>query len=334
MKVNTRDSVTLSVVVPAFNEELTLEPFYAALVPHLESLGCSWEIVFVNDGSRDATAEILRSLNARDSRVKVIHFSRNFGNQIALTAGLAHAGGDAVVTMDADLQHPPEIISKMVRLWREDGYDSVYTIRTYDQTSGGFKRFASRLYQQTLNFLSDIDLPPGISDFRLLDRKVLNYLNGMDERSRFLRAQISWLGFRQIGVPYTTNPRFAGESKFSLSKLLRLSIDGITSFSTKPLRWISYSGMAVALLGLVYAAYVVFETLVSGVTTPGWPTLVIMVLILGGLQLISLGVIGEYVGKIYMETKRRPLYVLQEKLGFAENTKSIENVDRAKSKAA
>ena len=306
----------ISVVVPVYNEEESLDAFYEAVSEQLHCLEMEWELIFVNDGSKDRSLAILQSLHERDSRVHIVDFARNFGNQVALSAGLEHSRGDAVVIMDADLQHPPELIATMVGKWRDEGYDSVYTIRTYGKAAGRFKRWSSQVFHKVLNVLSDLDLPEGISDFRLLDRKVVTYLNLMKERPRFLRALISWLGFRQIGVPYTTRSRVAGESKFSFGKLLKLSLDGITGFSTKPLRWITYFGMMVASLGMIYACYVVLETIFIGLQTPGWPTLIITVLLLGGIQLISLGVIGEYVGKIYMETKQRPLYVVQEKIGF------------------
>ena len=308
--------VEISVVSPVFNEEECIAVFAETVTKVLDSITPAWEIIFVDDGSRDGTYEKLCELRALDSRIKILRFSRNFGNQIALSAGLEHASGDAVIIMDSDLQHPPEMIPEMVRLWKEEKYHSVYTIRSYGPEIGAFKRFSSHIFNKVLNTLSDLNLPEGISDFRLLDRKIVDYIKDMRESSRFLRALISWLGFRQIGISYTSSPRVAGASKFSFSRLLKLSIDGITGFSIKPLRWITYFGMLVAFLGVSYACYVVYETFFLGLITPGWPTLIIAILVMGGLQLISLGVIGEYVGKIYMETKRRPLFAIQEKLGF------------------
>lgn len=314
---NHSSAPTLSVVVPAYNEEEGLEAFYNALVPHLESLGCSWELVFVNDGSRDGSLKVLRRLHQNDPRVRVVSFSRNFGHQLAITAGMQHALGHAVVVMDADLQHPPALLSEMLRLWH-DGYHVVYTIRSYGEEIGLVKRLTSNMFYRVLNAISDVEFIPGVADFRLMDRKVVDSLGAMPEESRFVRGMVRWLGFHQIGIPYVAAPRVAGQSKYNFRKMLAFAIDGITSFSTKPLRWITNVGFGVALLGVLYAAYVLFETLVLGGTAPGWPTLVITLLILGGMQLISLGVIGEYVGKIYMETKRRPLYVVQERIGFDE----------------
>ncbi|MGL4942300.1 MAG: glycosyltransferase family 2 protein [Thermoguttaceae bacterium] len=310
----------ISIVVPVFNEEPSLREFYREVKDVLEKLPLKWEIVFVNDGSGDGSLDVIRSLNANDERVRAVHFAKNFGNQIAISAGLEHARGDAVIIMDADLQHPPELIPELVKRWQDEHYESVYAQRTYDAKTSRFKRFTSSLFHKTLNVLSDLDMPEGVSDFRLLDRAVVDYLNRMKERPRFLRALICWLGFRQCGVPYTTHPRFAGQSKFSIRKLIQLSIDGITAFSTKPLRWITYSGFLVAAIGIVYAMYVVYETFFIELKTAGWPTLIITILLLGGMQLISLGVIGEYLGKTYMETKERPLYTVQERIGFGERS--------------
>ena len=309
-------SALISVVVPVYNEEESLEAFYEAVSDQLHRLDILWELVFVNDGSKDRTLEILQMLHNRDSRVHIVDFARNFGNQIALSAGFEFASGHAVIIMDADLQHPPELLPEMIRLWKEEKYLGVYTIRSYGQSVSRFKRWTSSLFHKVLNKLSDLNLPEGISDFRLLDRKIVDYLNEMKENSRFLRAQISWLGFRQIGVPFTAAPRVAGRSKFSIRRLLQLSLDGMTGFSIKPLRAIIYFGMLTALAGALYALAIVCNTLFFGQDVPGWPTLIVAILFMGGVQLISLGVIGEYIGKIYMETKQRPLYVVQEKIGF------------------
>ncbi|MGL4593688.1 MAG: glycosyltransferase family 2 protein [Thermoguttaceae bacterium] len=311
-------SPIISIVVPVYNEEAGLVEFYESVSNQLEQIGLSWEIVFVNDGSKDQSEMVLRQLHERDFRVKFLSFSRNFGHQIAITAGSQHASGRAVITMDADLQHPPSMIPEMVALW-SSGYHVVYTIRTYGDDTSLFKRKTSELFYQTINKISDIKFVPGAADFRLLDRKVVDYLNSMPENSKFVRGMVSWLGFKQIGVPYLAAARKTGVSKYTLKKMVTFALDGISSFSTKPLRWISYFGISVALLGVLFACQVLFETLFLGGTAPGWPTIMITVLILSGAQLISLGVIGEYIGKIYMETKRRPPYVIDERIGFADS---------------
>ena len=314
--VTKKTQVLISVVVPVYNEEESLEVFYEAVSAQLNRLDISWEMIFVNDGSKDRSLEILRLIHSRDSRVFIVDFAKNFGNQIALSAGFEFASGHAVIIMDADLQHPPELLPEMIRLWKEEKYLGVYTIRSYGQSVSRFKRWSSSLFHKVLNKLSDLNLPEGISDFRLLDRKIVDYLNEMKESSRFLRAQIGWLGFRQIGIPYAAALRVAGKSKFSIRKLLQLSLDGMTGFSIKPLRAIVYFGMMTALAGVLYACVIVCNTLFFGQDVPGWPTLIVAILFMGGVQLISLGVIGEYIGKIYMETKQRPLFVVQEKIGF------------------
>ncbi len=318
--------ICLSVVVPAYNEEASLPAFVEAVSRELDKLGESWEIIFVNDGSKDETLHVLQSFREKDARIKIVDFARNFGNQIAVSAGLRFAVGDAVITMDADLQHPPEMIAEMLRLWKE-GYHCVYTVRTYDRESGFFKRWSSLLFHRFLNAISDLELPEGLSDFRLLDRRIVDYLNSMNESSRFFRAMIYWLGFRRIGIPFTCNSRAAGTTKFSVARLLKLSFDGMTSFSVKPLHWITYSGIFIATVSFAYALYVLFETFVFGLITPGWPTLIIAILFLGGVQLISLGVVGEYVGRIYMEIKRRPLFVVQEKYGIDLDESTTGNHD-------
>lgn len=318
-----RKEIELSVVVPACNEEACVDEFYERVSSQLEQITSSWEIIFIDDGSRDRTVQHLLALREKDDRIKILCFARNFGNQLASSAGLRHSAGKAVITMDADLQHPPEMIPEMVRLWKE-GYDSVYTVRSYGKETGFFKRRLSSLYARTLNRFSDLSLPAGLSDFRLLDRRIVDYVNSMEENSRFLRAMISWLGFREIGIPFTAPPRQGGRTKFSPGKLLRLSIDGITSFSVRPLRWITYLGLSVAVFSLLYAVSILFEVAAEGIETPGWPTLIVAILFLGGVQLISLGVVGEYVGRIYMETKKRPLFVLREKHGFDTDAAPVE----------
>ncbi len=307
----------LSVVVPAYNEEETLEAFYRAIVPVLESLDLSWELIFANDGSRDRTAEIIRTLSARDSRVKGLVFSRNFGHQIAITAGIRHASGRAVITMDADLQHPPELIPELGRLWR-DGHHVVYTVRTYGQEIGRFKRATSDLFYRVINKLADVELIPGAADFRLLDRQVVDYLNAMPESARFVRGMVAWLGFKQVGLPYTAAPRFAGKSKFSLFKMIAFAVEGITSFSTRPLRWCMYFGFFAAFSVVPYSLLAIYQHFFTNLTVPGWSSLIVAVSFLGGVQLISLGILGEYIGRIYTEIKRRPLYTLQDRYGFVE----------------
>jgi dolichol-phosphate mannosyltransferase len=319
----------ISVVAPVFNEAEGIRSFAAVVVAELEQLTDTWEIVLVDDGSTDSTWETLQSLHAEDPRIKILRFSRNFGHQLAITAGMQYACGDAVIVMDSDLQHPPKLIPLMVGKWKE-GFEVVYTVRSYGEEIGWFKRTTSNLFYQTLNFLSDTKLEPGVSDFRLLDRAVLDQFNAMPENVRFIRGMIRWLGFRQTSIPFTAAPRFAGQSKYSFAKMCRFALEGITSFSVLPLRWITLCGLAVAAVSLCYAAYVLGEVWMTGITTPGWPTLIVAILFLGGMQLTALGIVGEYVGRIYMETKRRPLFVVQEEFGFNAESRDVPLADREK----
>ena len=317
----------VSVVAPVFNESEGISAFVSAVVAELDRLPYTWEIVLVDDGSTDSTWETLQALHAEDRRVKILRFSRNFGNQAAVSAGLKFAQGDAIITMDSDLQHPPELIPQMVQHW-QNGFHSVFTIRTYSENTGIFKRVMSSLFAKIMHLLSQTPMQEGTSDYRLLDRKVVDSVNLMGENARFLRAMISWLGFRQVGISFKTNPRIAGTTKFSFMKLFRLSLDSITSFSVLPLRWITVCGLIVAALSLCYAAYIVGEVWLWGITSPGWPTLIVTILFLGGMQLTALGIVGEYVGRIYMETKRRPLFVVQDKFGFESESIDIPLLER------
>jgi dolichol-phosphate mannosyltransferase len=323
-EIDRNDSVEISVVAPAFNEAENICVFAEAVSAELSGITDSWEIIFVDDGSSDNSLEVLHELRSRDVRIKVISFSRNFGNQAAASAGLKFSRGNAVIVMDSDMQHPHELIPDMVRLWRE-GYHNVYTIRNYGNETGQLKRRTSSLFSKIMNYFSNLSLPEGLSDFRLLDRKIVDYVNAMGESSRFLRAMIFWLGFKQIGIQFTAKPRLAGKTKFSLPKLFKLSLDSLTSFSVSPLRWITYFGLLVAVGSIFYACYVFYEVFTSGVITPGWPTLIVTVLFLGGIQIMSIGVVGEYIGRIYTETKRRPLFVIQEKYGFDIEDKTENN---------
>ena len=316
------ESTVISVVAPVFNEAEGIRSFVDAVVAELELLTDAWEIVLVDDGSTDRSWETMQTLHAEEPRIKILRFSRNFGNQAAVSAGLKFAQGEAIITMDSDLQHPPELIPEMVQHW-QNGFHSVFTIRTYSEDTSVVKRVTSSVFSMIMNLFSHVSLQEGLSDYRLLDRKVVDSVNSMGENARFLRAMISWLGFRQIGIPFTTKPRVAGTTKFSFTKLFRLALDSITSFSVLPLRWITACGLTVAAVSLCYAMYILGEVLMTGIATPGWPTLVVAVLFLGGMQLTALGIVGEYVGRIYMETKRRPLFVIQDKAGFDSEGQAI-----------
>lgn len=306
----------LTVVVPCYNEEAVIHETHRRLTRVLDELpDLDYEILYVNDGSRDRTGELLREYAEADRHVRLLQLSRNFGHQIAVTAGIEHATGDAVVIIDADLQDPPELIRDMVNRWRE-GYDVAYGVRTDREGESRFKLWTASVFYRLMSRLTETKIPLDTGDYRLMDRKVVAALAAMPERDRFVRGLVSWTGFRQVGVPYRRAARFAGTSKYPLAKMLRFAMDGIASFSVKPLTATTYVGFAVAglaVLGIVYALVLRFFT---DIHVPGWTALFIAVLFLGGVQLISLGIMGEYVGRIYGEAKRRPLYFLQERVGF------------------
>jgi glycosyltransferase involved in cell wall biosynthesis len=306
----------LSVVVPCHNEEPVLRETHRRLIEVLQRLpGMSYEVIYIDDGSRDATAQIMRELQSTDANVRGVLLSRNFGHQIAVTAGIEHARGDAVVLIDADLQDPPEIILEFVARWRQ-GFEVAYGVRTQREGETHFKRWSASVFYRLLNRLSDVAIPLDTGDFRLMDRRVVDTLIAMPERDRFVRGMVSWVGFRQAAVGYRRAARLAGESKYPFWKMVRFATDGILSFSQTPLRIAIWMGFAVSALSLLGIAYAVMMRLLTSIWVPGWTLLFIAVLFLGGVQLISLGIIGEYVGRIYGETKRRPLYIAQERLGF------------------
>ena len=306
----------LSVIVPCYNEEAVLAETHRRLTTVLDGLDdLDYEIVYVDDGSRDRTPNLLAALQASDEHVRVIRFSRNFGHQTAVTAGLEHATGDAVVLIDADLQDPPEVIPEFVARWRE-GYHVAYGVRIDRPGETRFKLATARAFYRVLGRLSETEIPLDAGDFRLMDRRVVTALQSMPERDRFVRGMVAWVGFRQVGVPYRRAPRLAGESKYPLFRMLRFALDGVTSFSVAPLHaatWIGFASSALALIGVVYA--LVLRLFTNNWVT-GWTALFIAVLFVGGTQLLALGVIGEYIGRIYAESKRRPLYLVQERLGF------------------
>jgi dolichol-phosphate mannosyltransferase len=303
----------VSVVVPVFNEQQTLDRLVERLTSALDAAGEKFEVVFVNDGSRDRSAEILRAHHSRDPRLKCISLSRNFGHQVAVTCGLDHASGDAVVVMDGDLQDPPEVLPGMIARWRE-GFDVVYAVRRR-RKEGWAKVLAYKSFYWILRRVSYLEIPLDSGDFSLMDRRVVDLLARMPERNRFVRGLRTWVGLRQTGYEYERDARFAGESKYSFTKLLRLAFDGLVSYSFAPLRMVSNLGMLVSLSALVYMLYLLLARILGDTTIQGWTSTVVIVLFLGGIQLLSLGIIGEYIGRIFDEVKQRPQYVVSETLG-------------------
>ena len=310
----------LSLIVPVKDEEAAVTPFLARVSPILDELlpgPGAWEILFVDDGSTDATLVCIGGAHARDPRVKALSLSRNFGKEAALSAGLDHASGRAVVPIDVDLQDPPEVIGAMLAKWRE-GYEVVYGVRRDRQADSFPKRLTADLYYRAHNYLSDDKIPEHAGDFRLLDRKVVDVIRAMPERNRFMKGLFAWSGFAQAAVEYDRAPRVVGSSKFPGWKLWTLAVDGITSASTLPLRVWSYVGVVIALFSLVYALFVIVRTTLFGIDVPGYPSLMVAVMFFGGLQLISLGVLGEYVGRILVEAKARPIYVVRRSIGLPD----------------
>jgi polyisoprenyl-phosphate glycosyltransferase len=312
-----REEPELSVVIPCYNEVRNLPALLERLRPVLDSLKMSYEVVFVDDGSRDDTLALLTRAHAADPRLKVVALSRNFGKETALTAGLRYARGAAVVPMDADLQHPPELIPQLVAEWRA-GAEVVVALRRRRNTDPPWRRLASRTFFRVFNALSETPIIEGGGDYRLFDRRVIDVLNRLPERARFLKGLYSWVGFRQRTVAYDVQPRREGQTTFNLLSLAHYAVDAVTSFSTFPLRIWFYFGMAVVFVSLLCAAWVALDVVIHGKEVPGFATLVMLILFFGGIQSLMLGIMGMYIGRIFNEAKARPLFVVRETLGLDE----------------
>lgn len=309
------EEVLISVVIPVFNERDNVAVIYESLAYHFDRLAIPFEIVFVDDGSRDDSRNAVLQLRNHDTRVKLVELSRNFGHQSAITAGMAFASGQALITMDADMQHPPDLVPRLIELWNE-GYDVVYTVREETAGASHFKRGASSLFYWLLNRISDTPIVPGAADFRLLDRSVVEALEGMNERARFLRGMVSWVGFRQTSISFQAPPRLHGVSQYSFRKMVRLAMAGITNFSKAPLRLATWLGFLAALAGIPYALWAIYAKLFTDQTVPGWTSITVLLLFLGGVQLLCLGILGEYLGRVYDEVKQRPLYLVRSSHGI------------------
>ncbi len=304
----------ISIVAPCYNEGEAIDPFMTALKPILDKMTFDYELLFVDDGSTDATRAQLEKLVEANPRVKAIFFSRNFGKEAALTAGLDHAAGDAVIVIDTDLQDPPELILDFVEKWRE-GSDVVYGKREERAADTMAKRLTAEGFYRLFNRISAVKIPENTGDFRLMDRRVIEAIKALPERSRFMKGLFAWAGFSAVAVPYSRPERAAGTSKFNLWKLWNFALDGIISFSTAPLRIWSYIGAVVALFSFLYASLVIIRTLMTGVDVPGYASLIVLILFFGGVQMISIGVLGEYLARLFVEVKRRPIYVVDEVIG-------------------
>jgi polyisoprenyl-phosphate glycosyltransferase len=306
-----------SVVVPIWNEEAVIPELYRRVIETMDSTGESWELICVNDGSHDRSLQMLIELRAQDERVKVIDFSKNFGHQIAITAGADYAEGDAVIVMDADLQDPPDVVLRMIEQWRA-GYEVVYAVRAKREGETWFKLLTAKLFYRLMQRISDVNIPLDAGDFRLMDRRVVLAMRQLREKHRFMRGLSSWVGFKQIGVEYERAERYAGETKYPLRKMLRLALNAITSFSYLPLQLATYFGFALALVSLIGIVLTIILRLSGSSAFAGQATTLVSVLFLGGIQLIFLGIIGEYLGRIYDEVKARPLYIVSRAYGLAQ----------------
>lgn len=311
----------ISIVIPCYNEEEVINETYSRLSDVMKSIEkYQYELVFVNDGSRDQTLTKLKAISEKDGNVRILSFSRNFGHQVAVTAGIDHAEGNAVVLIDADLQDPPELILEFIEQW-EKGYEVVYAVRRKREGETWFKKMTANLFYRTLRNMTDINIPLDTGDFRLMDRKVTDVLKSIKEHHRFIRGLVSWVGFKQIGVEYDRHERFAGETKYPLSKMIKFSLDAITSFSFVPLKIASYLGVISATMGLLGIPVALYLRLMTDITLPGWTSLMIVTSFLGGVQLFILGIIGEYLGRVYDETRSRPLYIISENIQYAVTEK-------------
>ncbi|MDR3555744.1 MAG: glycosyltransferase family 2 protein [Syntrophobacteraceae bacterium] len=310
--------VILSVVVPVYNEEAVVEICYKRTSAALSSIEAKHEIIFIDDGSSDSTVSKVRSLHQLDSRVKLICLSRNFGKEIAVSAGLDFASGEAVIVLDADLQDPPELIPEMVAKWRE-GYDTVYGKRANREGESHLKKLTAKVFYRVMAQMSHINIPEDTGDFRLLSRRTIEALKLVREQHRFMKGLFSWVGFRQTGLVYNREPRIAGRTKWNYFKLFNFAVEGITSFSHVPIRIASYCGLFTSILALLYAVFLILRTLIFGRDVAGYASLMVAILFFSGLQLLFLGVLGEYLGRTFDEAKRRPLYLIQDIVGLSTN---------------
>jgi polyisoprenyl-phosphate glycosyltransferase len=315
MQARRSDAILYSIVIPVYNEAEVLPSLYNRLTRVMEGLVEPYEIIFINDGSRDDSTMLLRDFQDRDARVKFLSFSRNFGHQIAITAGLDYSSGQAAVVMDADLQDPPEVIPRLIEQWRK-GYDIVFAVRAKRQGEGFFKRATAALFYRLFRRMAATEIPLDAGDFRLMSRRAVEALQSIRERNRFIRGLAGWIGFQQTAVTYVRDVRQAGETKYPLKKMLRFALNGLLSFSVVPLQLASYLGFLISSIGFFYIVYAIGLKLFTDRVVLGWTSVMVAVLFLGGVQLISLGIIGEYIGRIYDEVKQRPLYVVDEAKGF------------------
>lgn len=303
-----------TVIVPVYNEELVIKECYLRLTAVMNKINEPYELIFVNDGSMDKTAQIINEYYENDKNIRIINFSRNFGHQQAITAGMDYARGDAVVIIDADLQDPPEVIIEMVKIWKE-GYDVIYGKRQQRKGETFFKKITSKYFYKLLKNMTSFDIPVDTGDFRLIDRKVCDVMKSLKEKNRYVRGLVSWVGFKQTYINYVREERFAGKTKYPLKKMIQLALDGITSFSYKPLKLASAIGFFISMISFIYLIVVLIQRLFTNTTIQGWSSIVAIILFSQGIVLIMLGLMGEYIGRTYDEIKNRPVYIVTEVIG-------------------
>lgn len=319
--------IKYSVIVPMYNEEEVIHESYKRLTEVMTKTKESYELIFINDGSRDRTLEIATDLCEKDNHMRLINFSRNFGHQIAVTAGMENSCGQAVIIIDADLQDPPEVMLEMIKKWKE-GYDVVYGKRLKRKGETIFKKFTAKMFYRFLNAMTTVDMPVDTGDFRLIDRKVCDTMNSLSERNRYIRGLVSWVGYKQTSVEYVREERFAGETKYPLKKMIKLAGDAILSFSYKPLKMAGVLGVLLSFASFLYLIVIICQRIFTTSTVPGWTSILAVILFFNGVTLILHGVTGEYIGRIYEETKNRPLYIIRDKLGFdKEDNKGEDTVE-------
>lgn len=320
-------TVYLSIVVPMYNEETVIDIFFERIIPILEDITPDYEIICVDDGSDDETFSLLGKVHDKNPKIKILNLSRNFGKELAMTAGIDHAAGQAVIPLDADLQDPPELIAELVEKWLE-GYDMVLAKRVDRSSDSAAKRFTARLFYRLIDRISEVPIPENVGDFRLMDRRVVDALAMMPERTRFMKGMFAWLGFKQATVPYTRAPRAAGTTKWHFMPLWNFALQGIVSFTNFPLKIWSYIGIVCALGSMAYGTFIVLRTLIYGVDVPGYASLIAIILFFNGLIMMSLGIMGEYMARLFVEVKRRPLYLVRDAVGFGDALATNPRVGR------
>lgn len=318
--------IRYSIVVPVYNEEEVIQETYKRLTKIMEETKESYEIIFINDGSRDRTLELAEQICNQDKQVKVLNFSRNFGHQIAVTAGMEYSCGQAVVIIDADLQDPPEVILKMIEKWKE-GYDVVYGKRIKRKGETAFKKITAKCFYRFLDSMTNVNIPVDTGDFRLIDRKVCDTMNTLTEKSRYVRGLVSWVGYKQIAVEYVREERFAGETKYPLKKMIKLASDAIMSFSYKPLKIAGFIGILLSMVSFLYLLVIIWQKVFTNTTVPGWASILAVMLFFNGVTLVLHSITGSYIGRIYEETKNRPLYIVRDTIGFTDSNQLKKNDD-------